>query len=455
MPKAEYRREIICFATLVTLSFLRFSFLGFRYTPYLDDHIQYIFYPSLDNGWDNILAGGARILATRPLAGIFDYFLWSRFSHHLGVAVALISIIHGLSAIFFYKAFRHIDIELGLIFFIFYLFLPSNSEGTYWLSASTRIVVSLFFISVSLMFAAKEKTTLFTVFSFLSMWFYEQTAILSLFCAVMFFVISKDYLKIVIPSLSFALLIFFYLWVGTTGDNAHRFSMVHFSQLLHHSGKTISSIVKAFIPVTFQIIKNGFMRSVNTIFENLSYLWFAVIGALSICVVILAKENQNKTPKAKMLYGIILAISPMLPFFVTNNEFALRNLVPCLLGVAIVLDGIVPLLLKSFTPIFASVCLIVFSVATASETIDYEKTARHDVLLAQKISENVTHETKQISVKITTPVYLPQNAVFGDHIKSMVGSDWGVMGIVRTVSGNHHLIVDVLREKQKNNAPQS
>ena len=183
MPKTEHRREFFRFFTLVALTFLRFSYLGFRYTPYLDDHIQYIFYPSLDNGWENILADGARILATRPLAGIFDYFLWSRFSQHLGIAIAVISITYGLSAVFFHKAFRHIGIELGPVFFVFYLFLPSNTEGTYWLSASTRIVISLFLISVSLLFIAKEKTILFTVFNFLSIWFYEQTAILSFFCA--------------------------------------------------------------------------------------------------------------------------------------------------------------------------------------------------------------------------------------------------------------------------------
>ncbi len=445
MPKTEHRREIFWVATIVALSFLRFSYLGFAYTPYLDDHIQYIFYPSLDNGWNNILAGGARILATRPLAGIFDYFLWSRFSNHLGVAVAIISIIHGISAVFFYKAFRHIGVEFGPVFFVFYLFLPSNTEGTYWLSASNRIVVSLFLISASLMFIVKEKTVLFAVFNFLSIWFYEQTAILSLFCAVMFFVILKDYSKIIIPSLNFALLIFFYVWFGRAGDNAHRFSAVHFSELPYHIVETTFNIITAFVPVTFRIITRGFVRSVNTIFKDFSYLWFAVIGFLSICTVILTKEHQNKLIKKKILLGAIFAVSPLLPFFVTSNEFALRNIVPCLLGVAMILDGIIPLLLKSFTPIFASVCLIVFSVATASETIDYEKTARHDVALAQKISESVTPETKKISVKITTPVYLPQNAIFSDHIKSMVGSDWGVMGIVRTVSGNQHLIVDVFR----------
>ncbi len=445
MSKAEHRREIFWFAILISLSFLRFSYLGFSYTPYLDDHIQYIFYPSIDNGWDSILAGGARILATRPLAGIFDYFLWSRLSHHLGIAVAIISVMHGISAVLFYKAFRRIGIELGPVFFVFYLFLPSNTEGTYWLSASSRIVVSLFLISVSLIFAAKEKTALFTVFNFLSMWFYEQTAILSLFCAVLFFVISKEYPKIIIPALNLGILVLFYLRFGTSGDNAHRFSAVQLSELLFHTTETIRDISIAFVPVTFRIITNGFVRSVNIIFEDFSYLWFATIGLLSVFAVTLSAAHQATPSKRKILCGLILGFVPLLPFFVTDNSFSLRNLVPCLLGVAMVLDGLMPIFLRSFTPIFASVCLIVFSVAAVSETLDYEKTARHDVALAQKISESVTPDTKEISVKITTPAYLPQNAVFGDHIKSMVGSDWGVMGIVRTVSGNQTLIVNVSR----------
>ena len=257
--------------------------------------------------------------------------------------------------------------------------------------------------------------------------------------------ILKEYKKFFIPTLNFGILVFFYLWLGTSGDNAHRFSTVQFSELLFHAAETIRDIGTAFLPVTFRIITTGFVRSVNTIFKDFSWLWFAVIGLLSVSAIILADVNQNKSTKTKILCGLILALVPMLPFFVTENEFALRNLVPCLLGVAMMLDGFVPFLLRSLTPIFASVCLIVFSVAAVSETLDYEKTAQHDVALAKKISENITPETKEISVKITTPAYLPQNAVFGDHIKSMVGSDWGVMGIVRTVSGNQHLIVDVVR----------
>ena len=58
-----------------------------------------------------------------------------------------------------------------------------------------------------------------------------------------------------------------------------------------------------------------------------------------------------------------------------------------------------------------------------------------------KISEEVTPDMKSISVNISSPIYYPQNAPYQDHIMSMTGSDWGVTGIVRTISKNPKILV--------------
>ena len=54
--------------------------------------------------------------------------------------------------------------------------------------------------------------------------------------------------------------------------------------------------------------------------------------------------------------------------------------------------------------------------------------------IAQGLPEPTDSITEEFEYTITTPKYYPQNAPFRDHIVSMTGSDWGVTGIVRTVS---------------------
>ena len=70
ISKKEY--EYLLFAVMVALTLFRFSYLGLKYTPYLDDYIQYSYYPQLQNKWQRVYWGGAGVLFTRPLAGLFD-----------------------------------------------------------------------------------------------------------------------------------------------------------------------------------------------------------------------------------------------------------------------------------------------------------------------------------------------------------------------------------------------
>ena len=66
-------------------------------------------------------------------------------------------------------------------------------------------------------------------------------------------------------------------------------------------------------------------------------------------------------------------------------------------------------------------------------------------LIEKMLNVEILNFGNEITIKISSPIYLPQNAVYHDHIKSMVGSDWGVTGIVRTISGNRNLKITIKR----------
>ena len=447
MPDLKKRQRKAFYISFLLLAVFRFSYMGFRYIPYLDDYIQYIYYPSFNDHWNKILTGGAGILFTRPLAGLADFYIWSFFHHNLGIAVIIISLLYGVSGILFCKAFHSVKIHLGYIFLTFFVLYPLNSEGTYWLSASSRIVVSLFFISISLYLAVTEHMWLFSLFNLISLWFYEQTAVLSFALGIIFCTLLHKPRWIVTVIANFIFLAVFYIFFGKNGDNAHRMSAISIKELLPNITKTLSDTVFLFCPFSLKLITNGFIRGSIRIFKDYSYLWFTVSGILAVLFSGLAEHTSRIISKRKVFVGLFTAIVPLLPFFlIKNSSINLRNIVPCLLGVAIIMDTILPALFKSATPIIITVALIVFSLASATEVYDYNKTAQQDLALAKEISQNISETSPNITVKIKSPVYPPQNAPYRDHIKSVIGSDWGITGIVRTVSGIKNAEVTIIRE---------
>jgi hypothetical protein len=445
MSLSKAKHEFLLFALICVLAVYRFSYLGFSYIPYLDDYIQYYFYPSLENNWQRIYAGGAGVLFTRPLAGLFDLCFWSMFGKNLGLAVAIISFLHGVSAVLFYKAANHCGVKVGLLFLVFYIFMPVNTEGTYWLSASSRIVVSMFLISLSVYCLTAKKTLLFVVFNFLSVWFYEQTAVLSVCCAAAACIATGQSKRLIFPAVSFVALVWFYLKLGGDGDNAQRMTVVSDFAVLEEALSAFRMFFKASFLVQLRIISLGFWRGFRRLALDFSLMWLGALVALIMGVLHFSQsmDISHKPNKRNIVFGIILVVVPLLPFVFLKNSFLnLRNIVPCSLGIALILDSFLSAFAKRFSHILAAILIFVFSVSAVSEVCDYQYTAKRDFELAVKIAKEVNEDASSVSVKINSPKYYPQNAPYGDHIMSITGSDWGVTGIVRTVSGNSKITVE-------------
>lgn len=449
MNLSKSKREFLLFALLSTLAVYRFSYLGFHYTPYLDDYIQYYFYPSLKNHWQMIYAGGVGVLFTRPLAGLFDLFLWSCFQENPGIAVAIISFLHGISSVLFYKSANRCGVKVGLLFMVFYIFMPVNIEGTYWLSAASRIVFSMFLISLSLYFLTVKKTVLFVIFNFLSVWFYEQTAFLALCLAIAACIISNKPKKMIFPILSFAALLAFYMKFGGAGDNAHRMELATFPQLWENFLNTITAFFKVLGPVQLKITTIGFTRGFRQLAADFSLLWLGVLVVLIMGVLHFSQsiDIPQRLNRKNIVLGVALTAIPLLPFAVVRGSFFnLRNIAPCILGISLISDSLLSVLAKRFSHILAAVLIFVFSISATSEVCDYQYTAGRDFDLAKRIAREVKADTVSVSVRINSPKYYPQNAPHGDHIMSMTGSDWGLTGIVRTISGNNKVVVEVKGE---------
>lgn len=146
----ERRRELLFLAAAFALYVCRYAAYGFVYYPLLDDHIQYYWYPQIEGTVQNVFLHIGTI-STRPLAGIFDVYVWGWLYIHAPWSILFLTAVLNLLGIYFLKRMlEDIGIGVGSVFYLLLLFLPVGFEAQYWLSASSRVIVGVFFTGLSL-----------------------------------------------------------------------------------------------------------------------------------------------------------------------------------------------------------------------------------------------------------------------------------------------------------------
>lgn len=188
--KQEKRLEYAGWTAFFLLCLLRFSYYGLRYFPQLDDYIQYHNYAygkDFAGLWSEVQRLG--LFGARPLAGLADLYVWSAFWECPYAAVLLLTLMFALSALLLRQVFSRY-FRTGGLFYVIYLLFPLNFEGTYWMSASTRICAGLFFTALSavLLIRFLERPRVLTgilqlLVQLAACCFYEQLLVLS--CALM------------------------------------------------------------------------------------------------------------------------------------------------------------------------------------------------------------------------------------------------------------------------------
>ena len=187
IQRADSNRKTLL-ALLVVLAgllVLRYCAFGLSYYPQLDDYIQYCNYrQSTEPFWEMALRVG--LLASRPLANIADYFIWSPLFDHMLVGVALVCVLYVACVGMMWSLLRR-HFPVGPVFPVVMTLLPLGMEGLYWMSASTRIVGGMFFGCLGAVAFARWLDTgrwywlaAYLPLQLLPFGFYEQSAVLSM-----------------------------------------------------------------------------------------------------------------------------------------------------------------------------------------------------------------------------------------------------------------------------------
>ncbi len=447
------KKDILAFGVIFAALILRISYFGFKYYPQLDDYIQYFNFPTSENYIQLILQEG--LFASRPLAALCDLYIWAQMP--LYISVAILSAMYALSGVLFLKVFKKY-FSSGFFFLVFYTLLPLGYEGTYWISASARVIPGLFFTALTLYFFEKmlsrrKKIFLlpFMLSALLSFGFYEQLLVLSLalvLMTVLVNLIKKNYfslwgLTVFVPLCAY--FIFTGIFSADTSFVAGRMEIIlptskyYFDTFLPDLVRQIGA---SFIKGGTLTLFKGLWRGIQLIFTE------GVISAVLIVPVCAAvffaakkdgKEQKNKDNVLCALYGVLAALAPVTPFFIIANPwFSLRNTVASFVGAAIVADLVLRLIFKNKTALLCAVFSALCLISSVSELYDYKKTTENDLFAINAIlqADKEYDLTGNVGIlSLNSSALEEQNYKYHDHVVGVTNSDWSLYGAMVHVSG--------------------
>ena len=455
----QKERPWLVFALIFALVLLRFCYYGFTYYPQLDDYIQLHNQSAYYSAKAVILDMG--LLSSRPLASVMDYFFWSRFWSFLMAAVALISAMYAASACLFRRVWGEY-FGTGYLFLVVYALLPLGMEGTYWISASNRVVPSLFFVALAMYLFQKWCRTgkvlwlpLYFVTQLISFCFYEQGLVLSVTGVLLVGIIEffrGNRSRSLFSLLTFVNAGVYFAFTGyfstSTGQLGSRLRLTLPWQegwdkvFLSAAGQTGES----FLIGGYKTLVDGFRRGLACIAEDFSLLWVLVLVLLCAALFLFARRFTAERPAGEaalprrwaLLVGFLMALAPVTLFFVLSSpSVALQNTVFSFCGIALFLDAAWSMLLTRcparglITGAVCAVCAAVFSVAAVSELHDYRATTQADQRAARAITAAVEGDEGAIAVLNLEPNYLSeQNFLYHEHIHGATESAWALAGLL-------------------------
>ena len=466
-------KEVFLWISFALMMILKFGYYGFEYYPVIDDWIQYGVYPLFDNIFKDVIV---RIgtYSVRPLAGLTDPYIWGRFWGNMRLPFIMITMLHIASGIMIRRVLAFNRINSSLIFLIFFGILPLGFEATYWISAASRIVVGLFFMTLSLLllcyliFSSKRSGNIFIhqnrIFMFvaffvtqlISFGFYEQVAVLSFFSAMMIVFANWKAIKnkwvAALPIINLMIIMGYYFMFSRTGSFGGRSQTINANDNFWvQMGETWSGISDLWSIAHFPLYRNGFMRGIGVLINNHSYLYMvAILIASGIAAYVFLRIDENntiKTDSIKLLVGLLLFMVPYIPHLMLKDIWiSNRNAFSSFIGFALVIEAIADILLrksmyKTIKSVLVGYLVFIFIVVNISELTDYRQVSRVDLTIGKNILESYKNMGKpqgnQKSLLFgTASAYVVQNAYYHEHILNITDSDWALTGGVRAISGN-------------------
>ena len=447
------RRTLACAVLFILALLLRASFGGIGYEPILDDTVQYILYPtSVDYG---ALIAREGMFSSRPLAALMDLFVVGQMGN-LFFAVILMAVMHGISCVLFQRILSRF-FSVGPVFAVIYTLLPLGCEGTYWLSAATRVVSGLFFTACAAAVLCRFieagkwwRVPLYFLLELLSFGFYEQILVLSFALSGLIFLHHFREKRAALAWMAFLCAgIYFGFTAYFRADSplADRMELLYpntpyyFNVFLPDLARQIGmSFLSAGVRTTFV----GFWRGLVSCFTG-SWLYGIAAAGLAVWYGILNWPRKRGAVVSvegwarALVWGVLLFIAPITPFFVIARPyFSLRSTVPSFVGAAILIDLLFRALIRRRRAMAAVSGAMVFVclLGCASEIGDYKATAKADRVLAEAIMERESELYGRVGIlNVKEFPVTGQNYPYHEHVASVAAAEWTLSAKLAAMKG--------------------
>lgn len=450
------RRTLACAVLFILALLLRASFGGIGYEPILDDTVQYILYPtSVDYG---ALIAREGMFSSRPLAALMDLFIVGQMGN-LFFAVLLMAVMHGISCVLFQRILSRF-FSVGPVFAVIYTLLPLGCEGTYWLSAATRVVSGLFFTACAAAVLCRFieagkwwRVPLYFLLELLSFGFYEQILVLSFALSGLIFLHHFREKRAALAWLAFLCAgVYFGFTAYFRADSplADRMELLYpntpyyFNVFLPDLARQIGmSFLSAGVRTTFV----GFWRGLVSCFTGGIGGWlygFAAAGLAAWYGILHWPRHRRAVVSVEgwgraLLWGLLLFLAPITPFFVIARPyFSLRSTVPSFVGAAILIDLLFRVLIRRRRAMAAVSGAMVFVclLGCASEIGDYKATAKADRVLAEAILERESELYGRVGIlNVQEFPVAGQNYPYHEHVASVAAADWTLSAKLAAMKG--------------------
>jgi len=454
------RRSLLIGLVLFGLIFFRYCYYGFEYYYQLDDYIQYHNYTAYNPDL-KALIDELGLLSYRPLAGLADIYLWSGLFSHMIWAVAAVSALYAASAVLLHSVFSR-RFGTGMLFYVVFALAPFAFEGAYWMSASSRIIVGMFFASLSAWFfdswcrsSGTGRLIAFAVFQFISFCFYEQTFLLSaaLTFVLMLLCLEEKQKRGLWGFSMFASAGLYFLMTslasrGSYGERMELFLPWQENWLWSVGVKALKQIFYGFTGSFWSICAKGLKRGLGLLVTEPNILWLSCALLLCAVLFLLARTDERREKPRyawELLCGLFLVLAPLAVFFVLETPWiGLRNLVPCLCGLGLMADALFELLFsrvkggETAKAAAAAVLALMCSIASVSEIHDYRESYQADAAIAGSTAAVMRPYAGEPATYILNvePSYVKDgNFYFHEHIYGVSSSDWALTGAVQYYMG--------------------
>jgi len=371
------------------------SVFGYRYYPLLDDYIQLDVYPQTPDIYFTL-----QLYRQRPLAALFDMFIWSK---SLNLSFLIITLMHCASACLLIYIFNKCGFKTGLLFAAVFVLCPLNTESTYWISASGRIVTSVFFATLAAYCLCKESMPFYYVFFVVSLLFYEQTALFSFFLSLTVIICLKKHDVLYRLFFIGCLYVAYYLTFATGGVFGERGTF-------------------GFTPEVFKTFLHMLTLWGEIKYTGAGFIVLAVIISLFFCC-------DSGEPSAKgFLCGLIYTFFGIFMFmFFESPTVGLRNLFVPLIGIALMADSIFS---KRWRKLITPILALFFMLSSATDLTYYRENYYYDQQIISAVAQEIT-DKKSYTVSGLNERNITTGKDFAQFIQGVGSSDWALTGAVR------------------------